>query len=236
MQAIAAFQDSRIGVLTLAAPTDPDRTGLACATAAQIAACHWVPQDMMAWVDVAQPGVNICNPLTNLERATKARIALAHVRRAAQCDSLKSMLDWVQCKLNRLAKPPVEIDVYLVGGYAQAEPADTITTILEGNMIGMGAWTGVGTVYGHIKKPNAENTNQNNANGHIPAFVAEVTVGTAAMYPIGTSDIAGCIAVLAVPKNAGVVMRKVHIYDRNHTVVQGAAGLAQATLDRIGFP
>ncbi len=234
MQSI--FNDSRIGTLTINDPGALARTNLGCASLLEVTATRWVPQDMAAYLDLAQPGYNVVTPVTGVLRATtNHRAALAHVRRSAQLGTLRTMLRWVQFTgLN--GRPRVNINVYLIGGFRQAQPADDIVRLITGNLIGYGAWPGVTTTYAHIKKGQAENMNVQGNNGHIPAFVAQITAHQQAMYAVGTSDIAGCVAVLAVPAAAAVVIKKVHLFDRNYSVVQGPAGLNAVALDPVGFP
>lgn len=229
------FEDSRIGK---SITDDPgiERENLKCASLDEVVTTHWVPQDMAAYFDLGNPTENLVNPKTGVVgQSTKHRAALAHVRFSAQLGSLQTMLRWVQFNSSN-KQPPVDIKVYLIGGFRQTQPAKDIVRLVTGNLFGYDAWPGVTATYAHIKKNEAENLNKEGSNGHIPAFVAQITDGENAVYAVGTSDIAGCVAVLAVPADAKVVIKKVHLFDRYQNVKQGDPGLNTVALDPVGFP
>ncbi|OZG74148.1 hypothetical protein BTA51_03750 [Hahella sp. CCB-MM4] len=182
------FANSSIGTDSTTVINDVTRTGLNCATAAELANCNFVRTDGISFVVLG--GV---------------KFGLAHVRvnsQVANLDKLKALVGG-------------NIDVYMVGGFGlQPGPADSIIAKYTSNR-GRDLAAGVNQVYAHVKKTNSFLAGRTDASGHVTGFVA--TVG-ASNYRIGTHSLLGCVGVLVVPQGTAVVMKKIHLYDATNTV------------------
>ena len=188
MQAI--FANSSIGTDAINPTTDVARTGLNCATAAELTACKFVKTDGISFV------VN-----------GALKFGLAHVRLDSQVPGLDKLKTHVAGNL----------DVYLIGGFAlQPGPADEILNHYS-RAFGYGLASGVNQIYGHVKKSQPFTAGRIDDTGHVPGFVA--LVGPAnSIYSIGTHSLLGCVGVLVVPQNTAVTIKKIHLYDATNTV------------------
>ena len=182
------FANSSIGTDFTNLPTDANRTGLGCATAAQLAACHFVRTDGIAFVN-----------------DSGLKFGLAHVRVESQIEDLDKLKKYVNASQ----------DVYLIGGFApQFGPA--LAIVRHYSLLGgLGVAKGVNRIYAHVRKPESYLRGMTDDTGHVTGFVA--LVGPNA-YSIGTHSLLGCVGVLVVPQNTVVTIHKIHIYDATHTL------------------
>ena len=200
------FANSSIGTDAVTPATDVVRTGLNCATAAQLAACKYVKTDGVSFL--VHGGL---------------KFGLAHVRVESQVTDLAKFKNHIVGN----------VDVYLIGGFAvQPGPADAIVKNYSGTL-GFGVASGVNQLYGHIKKPNSYMAGRTDDTGHVTGFVA-IVGPVNNTYAIGTHSLLGCVGVLVVPQNTPVTIHKIHIYDATHTLsaigAHNTAGLTTQVL------
>jgi hypothetical protein len=191
------FVNSNVGTSYLNVVDDPTRTNLGCATHAEVTSAYFVPVDGVVYKKLGNGN----------------RCGLAHVRVNAQVEDMLKMIEWV--------KNGQQVNVYLVGGFKlQPGPADAIVKALSGKVYGY-AW-GIDEIYEHIKKPNSQLAGSQDATGHLPAFLASVN-DNPNDYLVGTATLVGCVGVLVAQVACQVNVKKVHLYDCQHTVQQANA-------------